>query len=174
MDLRHQLLKEHNKKNCLEIVQWIGGDPTRFRQLFYLFLHDEYRVSQRASWPLSYCVIAHPEFMKNNFFKLIMNLKKPRIHDSVKRNTVRLLQEIPIPKKYEGEVMEICFGYAASPKEAVAVKAFSLTVLKNFAQKYPDIIPELKMLIEDQLHHETAAFKSRAKKILAGFHDFGK
>ncbi|MFT3946227.1 MAG: hypothetical protein QM763_04560 [Agriterribacter sp.] len=48
----------------------------------------------------------------------------------------------------------------------VSVKAFSLTVLANLANQYPEIIPELKLIIEDQLPHETAAFKSRAQKIL--------
>ncbi len=97
MLLRNQILKEHTKENCNTIVQWVGNDVLRFNQLFDLFLNDEYRVTQRAAWPMSYCVIAHPEFMKSNFGKLIKNLQKRNIHDSIKRNTVRLLQSIEIP-----------------------------------------------------------------------------
>jgi len=159
-------MQEHTKENCEKIVDWVGVDPKRFNELFDLFLNDEYRITQRAAWPMSYCVIAHPELIKNNFEKLIANLNKSGIHDSIKRNTVRLLQSVDIPKKYEGAVMDICFNYVASPKEAVAIKAFSLTILGNFAKKYPEIIPEIKLLIEDQLPHQTAAFKSRAKKLL--------
>lgn len=166
MNLRLQILQEHTKENCKKIVDWVGNDPKRFNELFDLFLNDEYRVTQRAAWPVSYCVIAHPELMKNNFEKLIANLNKPGIHDSIKRNTVRLLQSVNIPKKYEGAVMDICFNYVASPKEAVAVKAFSLTILGKLAKKYPEIIPEIKLLIEDQFPHQTAGFKSRAKKLL--------
>ncbi|MEI9956637.1 MAG: hypothetical protein WDM90_10135 [Ferruginibacter sp.] len=88
------------------------------------------------------------------------------MHDAVKRNSVRLLQDIPIPKKYQGEIMDICFKYLASPTEAVAVKAFSLTVLHQLSKQYPEIIPEIKLLIEEQLPHQTAAFKSRAKSFL--------
>jgi hypothetical protein len=55
---------------------------------------------------------------------------------------------------------------ASTPAEAVAVKAFSLTVLGKLAKIYPDIMPELKLLIEDQLPNQTAAFKVRAKQIL--------
>ena len=54
--------------------------------------------------------------------------------------------------------MDICFRYVASPKEAVAVKAFSLTVLGNLAKLYPEILPEIKLLIEAQLPNQTAAF----------------
>ena len=166
MNLRLQILQEHTKENCQKIVHWVGDDPKRFNELFNLFLNGEYRITQRASWPVSYCVIAHPDLIKNNFKKLIANLDKPGIHDSIKRNTVRLLQSVDIPEKYEGAVMDICFSYVASPKEAVAIKAFSLTILGKFAKKYPEIIPEIKLLIEDQLPHQTAAFKSRSKKLL--------
>lgn len=118
---------------------------------------------------MSYCVSAHPGFIKKRMGELIQHLKKPGIHDAVKRNTIRILQEIDIPKKHHGEVMNICFQYLESPTEAVAVKAFSLTVLGNLAKLYPDILPEIKLLIEDQLPEQTAAFKSRAKQVLKTF-----
>jgi len=166
MDLRSQILKEHNKENCNKIVQWVGADKKKFNRLFNLFLSEEYRITQRAAWPLSYCAISHPELMKGNFEKLVSNLKKANLHDAIKRNTVRLLQAVNIPEKFEGAIMEICFNYLGSPHEAVAIKAFSLTVLGNLAKKYPEIIPEIKLLIEEQLPHQTAAFKSRAKTFL--------
>jgi len=169
MHLRNQLLKEHSKQNCKTIFQWVGSDVSRFNQLFNLFVNDEYRITQRAAWPISYCVIAHPEFIVNKFDQLIKNLQKSHLHDSVKRNTVRLLQAIEIPKEYEGVVMEICFNYVESSTEAVAIKAFSLTILGKLAKKYPEIIPEIKLLISDQLAHQTAAFKVRAKKLLKEF-----
>jgi len=147
----------------------VGNNQARFNELFNLFLNGEYRVTQRAAWPLSYCVIKHPGFMHNNYQKLLSNLNKPNLHDSIKRNTIRLLQAVDIPGEYEGAVMEICFNYLASPGEAVAIKAFSLTVLGNLAKKYPEIIPEVKLMIEEQLPHQSAAFKSRAKAFMKAF-----
>jgi hypothetical protein len=166
MKLREQILKEHSKANCLLVAEWVGNSQQRFDELFALFLNDEYRVTQRASWPVSYCAEAKPAFIKKNFASLIKNLQQPNLHAAVKRNTIRLLQYADIPVKYQGPVMDICFSYVASPTEAVALKAFSLTVLSNLAKQYPEIIPEIKLLIEDQLPHQTAAFKSRAKAFL--------
>ncbi len=165
-NLREQILKEHSKAQCTTIVNWVGASQQRFDELFHLFLNDEYRVVQRSAWPVSYCVIAHPDFIKTHWPALIKNLQKPNLHNAVKRNSIRLLQDIPIPKKYQGQIMDICFKYVESPTEAVAVKAFSLTVLGNLAKQYPEIIPEIKLLIEEQLPHQTAAFKSRAKVFL--------
>jgi hypothetical protein len=166
MKLREQLLKEHSRANCNTIVKWINGNQQRFDELFRLFLSDEYRVVQHAAWPLSYAVIQHPQLIKKHFTRLISNLSKPNIHDAVKRNTMRLLQDIYIPKKHHGVLMDTCFKYISVPGEAVAVKAFSLTVLENLSKQYPEIIPEIKLLIEENYEHETAAFKSRARKFL--------
>ncbi len=169
MNLREEILKEHSKAQCTKIVQWVGDSQGRFNELFHLFLTDEYRVVQRSAWPVSYCVEAHPKLIKTNFGKLIRNLQQPNLHDAVKRNSVRLLQHADIPVKYRGEVMNICFAYVESPTEAVATKAFALTVLGRLAAWYPDIIPEIKLLIEDQLPHQTPAFKARANQLMKQF-----
>jgi hypothetical protein len=169
MNIRTALLKEHSKKQCAAIVKWIGSDQKRFDELFDLFLNDEYRVVQRAGWPMSYCVEDHPEFIQKHFAKLLKNLNKKGIHEAVRRNTVRLLQYVTIPEKFHGNVMDICFRYISSPTEAVAVKAFSLTVLQNLARQYPEIINEIKLVIEERWDYETIAFKTRAKKLLKEF-----
>jgi len=166
MKLRDQVLKVHSKANSEAIVKWIGDSQQRFDQLFDLFLHDEYRVVQRSAWSLSCAVIANPKFIQKHFFKLLKNLEKPGIHDSVKRNTIRLLEHISIPERFHGRVMNICFNYISSPGEAVAIKAFSLTVLEQLSKQYPEIRSELKTIIEDRWDCESAAFRSRAKKIL--------
>ena len=169
MNLREEILKEHSKAQCNKIVQWVGDDQKRFDELFNLFLYDEYRVVQRAAWPVSFSVIAHPHFINKHWNKLIKNLQRPNLHDAVKRNSIRLLQGIDIPKKYQGDIMNICFEYVQSPTEAVAIKAFSLTVLSNLAKQYPEIISELKIMIEDQLPQQSAAFKNRGRKLLKQF-----
>ena len=166
MNLRAEILKEHSKAQCNKIVQWVGADQKRFDDLFGLFLHDESRVVQRAAWPVSYCVKAYPALIKNHWKALIRYLNKSNLHNAVKRNSLRLMQHIKIPGKHHGAMMNTCFKFLESPTEALAVKVFSMSVLCNLAKEYPEIIPELKLLIEDQFPHQTAGFKSRAKKIL--------
>ena len=166
MNLREAILAEHSKATCDRIVNWVGNSQRNFDELFNLFLNSEYRVNQRAAWPLSNCVIARPSFISKHFAKLLNNLQRPHLHDSVKRNTVRLLQYIDIPKKFHGKVMDICFRYVSSADEPVAVKAFSLSILQNLSKQYPEIKNEIRLIIEERWQHETAAFHSRARKFL--------
>ena len=166
MNLRQEILKEHSKAQCTKVVNWVGNSQQRFDELFGLFLNEEYRITQRAAWPMSICVRANPIFIKKHWKKFIDNLKKPDLHDAVKRNSVRFLQTIEIPKKHQGALMNICFKFLESPTEALAIKVFSMSVLGNLAKLYPEIKPELKLLIEEQLPDQSAGFKSRAKKVL--------
>ena len=166
MNLKEKILSEHTKTNREEIVNWIGSNQTRFDELVKLFLGNDKLITQRSGWPLSFAGIAHPEFIPKHLGKLVTNLKQKDLHDAVKRNTIRLLQEISIPKKYQGDVMNICFDFIISPTEKPAIKAFSLTVLENLSEEYPEIKQELKTVIEDRWDYETAAFHSRARKII--------
>ncbi|HTQ29148.1 MAG TPA: hypothetical protein VMI35_13510 [Puia sp.] len=165
MNLRDALLEEHSKKQCDRIVRYIGDDPTKFDALMQLFFQDEYRITQRAAWPMSYCVKQYPELVCPYIGKLLNNLQKPRLHDAVKRNTVRLFQGIKIPRKFHGKLMTTCFDFIQSNETAVAIKAFSLSILGNLSKQYPEILPELNTIIKERWDLETAAFRSRARKI---------
>jgi hypothetical protein len=165
-NLRTEILKEHSKAQCTAIVKWVDASQERFDELFHLFVKDEYRVVQRAAWPVSYCVIAHPDLIKKHWSSLVKNLQQPNLHDAVKRNSLRLLTDIPIPEKYQGPIMGLCFKYVESPTEAIAVKAFALTILSNLTKLYPEIIAEIKLMIDAQQGKQTAAFKVRARKFL--------
>ena len=166
MELEKLLASEHSKKQCDRIVKYIGSDKEKFAELMRLFFNGEYRITQRAAWPMSYVVRDHPALITPYFKKLLDHLDKPGIHVAIVRNTVRLLQDVEIPARFQGRVMSRCFDYVAAPETPIAVKAFSLTVLENLSKKYPEILPELKDIIESQWDQATPAFRSRAKKAL--------
>jgi len=48
----------------------------------------------------------------------------------------------------------------------VAVRVFSMTVLAHIAVNYPDMIPELVTTIKSYYDTGSAAYKSRAKKLI--------
>jgi len=131
-----------------------------------IYFEGPYRVTQRAAYPLGICVERYPELIKPHLKKLLDFLKKPGIHDAVKRNTMRMLQFTDIPKRNYSKVMEICFGYLQNKTEPVAVKVFAMTVLSNITKGEPDLQKELRIIIEDQLPYSTPAFSSRAAKVL--------
>ncbi|HYE53453.1 MAG TPA: hypothetical protein VD996_01370 [Chitinophagaceae bacterium] len=166
MNLEDALMEEHSKAQREKIVNYIGNNKERFAELMKLFFNGPYRLTQRAAWPLSYCTQNHPSLITPYLKRLIDNLGKPGMHDAVIRNTVRLLQYVTIPEKFHGQVMTTCFNFIQSNETAAAIKAFSLTILQNLAKQYPEILPEIRTIIEERWEHETAAFRSRARKLM--------
>jgi hypothetical protein len=116
MNLVGEILKEHNKKQKDKIVNYVGNDPKRFAQLVDVFLLGPYRVTQRAAWPLSYCIEKYPDLLKPHFKKILSKPEEKNIHDSVKRNTLRMLQFVRVPKSHQGIAINLCFGFLAELK----------------------------------------------------------
>ena len=164
--LKKMIHKEHSKAQMLVIVDWVGEDKKRFNELVKLFISKDLLISQRAGYPLSNIAIKHPAWVLPHLGKIISFAQVPGVHDAVRRNTVRILEHVSIPKKVHGIVMNLCFDFISNPNEKVAVKAFSLTILEHMIQDYPEIGAELKIIIEDQWDFQTPAFRVRAKKIL--------
>lgn len=167
MNLREEILAKHSKEQTNKIIDWIGGSQKRFDELVHLFLTDEYRVVQRAAWPIGCIAETQPQLLKKHLPVFVALLRKPGLHNAVRRNITRLLQYIPIPEKLKGDVMDACFSFICDVQEKAAVKAFSLTILEQLAKEYPEILPEIITVIEERWNYETAAFHSRAGKILA-------
>jgi hypothetical protein len=166
MDMLKLLEKEHSKKQCDRIVKYIGKDKARFAELMRLFFKGEYRITQRAAWPMIHCVRLHPGLILPYFGSLLDNLAKKATPDAVVRNALRLLQDVKSPLKYHGRVMSLCFDLVQTPETSIAVRAFSLTVLGQFSATYPDILAELKLIIAEQWDQATPAFRSRARRLL--------
>jgi hypothetical protein len=166
MNLEKELLKRQSLVQCNRILKYIGKDETRFADLMKLFFKGEYRITQHAAWPMSYCIRQYPVLAKPYYKKFIDQLSDSKVHSAAKRNIVRLLQFVEIPKKLHGKLMDLCFQFISNPEEAIAVKAFSLSILSKLAEIYPEILPEIKTVIEASWEFETPSFRSRAKKIL--------
>lgn len=166
MNLREEILKEHSRPHALRIANYACESQKNFSELIQCFLDDEYRLAQRAAWSVSWAARKNPEMIALHIKELVSVLQRKNVHNAVIRNSVRVLQDIDLPEEFHGEVMDACFRFLEKPFTPVAIKAFSLTTLFNLSKKYPEIKPELKLMIEDGWEHETAAFRSRAKKIL--------
>ncbi|MBC7450473.1 MAG: hypothetical protein H7259_03180 [Cytophagales bacterium] len=165
MNLRTELLKEHSVIQAIRISSWAVQNKEHLKELMEIFFSTEPRIAQRAAWAASKAYELKPEWFSVYILKLIRISGKP-VHDGIRRNSLRILQSMDIPKKYEGEMLDIAFQMLADPKAAIAIKAFAMTIAFNLVKTYPELKSELKILIEDQLPYATAAIKSRANKIL--------
>ena len=88
--------------------------------------------------------------------------------DAEKRFISRLfsMHGLPDGEALQSDLLKLTFDWLLDPKESIAVKANSLTVLHRFCKIHPELENELRAIIADQYERSTAAFQSRAKHIL--------
>ncbi|MFN0108569.1 MAG: hypothetical protein ACKVZH_06910 [Blastocatellia bacterium] len=166
MDIRQALLAVHSKQQAVAIVEFIGDDSKRFAELMKLFFEGEYRLTQRAAWPMSYCAELHPDLIRPYLPKLLDCLERNDQHDAVRRNVMRLLQYIEIPKRLAGRVYAHSVDFIDDADQPIAVRAFAMTVAARIAKSEPDLMNELRLIVRKHLPHSTAAFRARAKQVL--------
>jgi hypothetical protein len=166
MNIRDALLEVHSKAQATKIANYVGDDPARFAELMTHMLGPVYRLSQRAAWPVSYCVERHPGLIGPYWGKLAHQLERADAHVAVRRNVARLLQFVEIPKRYQGRIFDACYNLLADPAQPVAVRCFSMTVAAKIANDSPELMDELRLVAAKYPHLATAGFRSRSRRVL--------
>jgi hypothetical protein len=120
-------------------------------------------VEQRAAWVVADCGEQWPELVGPQLEHLLDNLERPGLHPAVVRGTFRMLQFADLPPALEGRVCSVAMA-ALGGATPVAVKAYSMTVLRRLVGRYPEIAEEVRLLIEEQLPGASPGFRSRARR----------
>ncbi|MFK8038498.1 MAG: hypothetical protein AB8B74_09430, partial [Crocinitomicaceae bacterium] len=149
------ILSENSKVMWERVADRAMSSPKDLKMLFVFFKSTDIRLVQRATQSLSKIHDRDKIFLKPYFSDLIRGLGKPQI-DAYKRNVLRIFQVAEIPKADEGFLFDKAFGYLESKTEAIAIKAFAMTVCRKIAERHSDLVPEIIDTIEHILVEETA------------------
>ncbi len=169
-DIQAFLDDGHSKELRDQLVAYVGSSKSKMKQLMTYFFHDEWRYNQRASWAVARIASINPTLVDPYLAQMVNELDSPK-HDAVKRNTLRIFEDIDIPKHIEGELLDKCMDYLVDTKQAIAIRCFSITVIDKIVQGFPELAPEIIEILNDQLDYpQSAGFKVRAKRTLQSLH----
>ena len=87
--------------------------------------------------------------------------------NAFKRNVLRAFQYTSIPNKVDGKLFDITLTFLKSNHEAIAVRVFSMTILRQICEKHPELSAEVGSTIEMILEeNKSGGIQSRGKKEL--------
>ena len=159
------LMVENSRRNTDLIANLVFNKPELFDELVEIYLRNEEPVSRRAVWAVDTVAEKLPKLLERYIESIAEAL--PRFeYDGLKRLSLRMLSRSPLPQKYFGELMNICFDWLISPKESVAVKIYAMEILYRMSGMEPELKKELADSIEWRITEGTPGFKSRGKKTL--------
>ncbi len=139
--------------------------------LVTLAIDKDQLVSRRAIWVLGHCDNLEHDRIKPFHDKLIRNLKKEGLHPGIIRGILSLFQKYNVPEKHESFMLDLCYKYLKNPSEAIAVRAFSITVIFNISKPYPELLQELMIVLNDlSVNEDGAAMRSRIKNTTKAIH----
>jgi len=167
MNIKERLEAEHSKSLTTAIVKYVGDDKKRFKELMNVFFNAEQRLTQRAAWPMSFIAIEYPQLLNPYFDRLIKQLQAQGNHPAIARNILRILQEIKIPEKHWGILIDISFRTIMSETEPAAARAFAITVATKISINYPELKSELLILLKElNTLPQLPSMKSRVQRAL--------
>lgn len=170
MNRIEQQLVESSRKLTDIIVHQIGSNQELFDEAMELMYRDTSPISMRAAW-IAYLVIEkYPILAKPHYYRLIKILPDVKV-DGVKRSALKILSGSInyITVDALGELADIAFTLAEDPKQAIAVKAFAIDILVIVAEKYPDIIPEIKAILEGIMPEASSGLKNKCYKLIKSY-----
>ena len=157
---------ENRNFNAKELAQDILDNHLE-KELLIFSLEDDQLVSNRAIWVLNYCAEIDFERVKPFQSKLIEHLKNKSLHSGVIRSILRIFLRQPIPKKYESFMLDKCYEYIKNPSEAIAVRAFAMTIVFNISKIYPELLNEFSEVLSYlNLPEESPGIKTTVKKMM--------
>ena len=164
MDLKKHLRDRNLKWNWDAIAKYCIENPASIAKILDYCTDEEIIIQQNAGAVLGK-LIDHDKQVLYPYQQRFIAILSQNPHDAVKRGMMRVYQWLAIDEEIEGELFDYIIKYLANPEEAIAIKAFGMTVARRICEKYPELANELLPYVETLVQQKVSAgVSNRGKK----------
>ena len=172
------------RANRLAGAKWVMEHPETLPELIdYVYLENQKEITHKAAWVLEFVALGDMSLLYPHLDQFFERIAFPK-----KDQTIRPLANIaeklclayykkskkyaqpPLTLAHKEVLVETCFDWIIEDKK-VACTARAMTCLFLMGTEIDWIHPELKVILEQKLHHGSAGYKNRAKKIIGKISD---
>lgn len=146
-DFFQQLESESSRANFDFVTYIIGDNEAAFSEVMRIALTAKPPVSFRAAAVVETVCRSHPNMILPYVDQILRDYFRYN-HDGVKRGFLKSLMYIELTEDQEGRMLDLGLQIISHPKEKVAAKAYALQILAAISEKYPDIRPEILMVVQ--------------------------
>jgi hypothetical protein len=158
----YEILTNHRKD---EMLEFMNENPTEFTNLAELALSDESIFSWRAAWLLKNCSNSNDERLQkftNSFIETLL-IKS----ESQQREFLKILLTMDLDDEQEGILYDKCTVLWKEIHKKPAIRYNAMAFLVKTAQKYPELINEIKLLSnEHYIEPLSPGIKHSLKKMI--------
>ncbi len=167
-----------HRKTREDIAYWVLDHPEYFIDLLDFCFKTELSISHKAAWILEIVCeeqLGHLLQHLDYFFENIANVKKDQAVRPLSKICLFLAKKYYKKKdhtvtnvltlKHKEVMTECCFDWLITDQK-VACEAYSMHTLYLLGTEIDWIHPELRIIIEQNIHHKSAGYKAQGRKIL--------
>ncbi len=162
----------------LETAHWVISHKEMLPELLEICLLHKEEVSYRAAWVLEFVCLKDIELLIphfNQFFKILPQIKRDQAvrpfskigmliaNEYYKKNHPKIKKVLS--EEHKTVLVECCFDWLIS-NQKVAAEAYAMHTLLLIGAEVDWIHPELQLIIEQNIHDKSAAYKARGKMTL--------
>lgn len=139
-------------------VEAINGDPLLFREVMELSFTQPYPINMRTARVAQLCCEQDPGLIQPWMDEVIQKISIATT-DGVKRSYLKVINDytgidgIADP----GLLVQTCFDWLISPREAIAIRYHALGILMKTCKKIPELTPELISVLHFILEEGTTS-----------------
>jgi len=149
-----------------EVIEDVRKEPALFDVIFRGMLAEDPVVRMRAADAVEKVTVEHPEYLlpyKNILLADIVEIKQ----QEVRWHAAQLLPRLQVTEHERRRILEVLLEYLNDPSRIVRVNA--LQALADIALDYSALEAQVKAILEVHVKDESAAVRSRCRKLLKRF-----
>lgn len=153
-------------ENLPFLINKISRNTDYYQNLMEVALYNPNQKSWRAAYLVDKINDDYPKLLFPFLQKMIEQVRIEK-STSKKRHFLKLISLNILNKNQQGLIFDFCIETLKSAKEPAAVRVHAMQILHNIALKEPELIPEILLIIENELeYHSTAGIISRGNKLI--------
>ena len=149
------------------LAEDIGNSQKKYNEMLAVAMLDKYPVSMRAARILTLCESKNRTLIKPHIKTIVQSLAKIKV-EGAKRGFLKILSEIPdvINEESLGLLADMAFDWIGDPKQAIAIRVYSIDLLLYVVKKYPDLVHEFASNLEIIMEDGSSGLKYKCRHTL--------
>lgn len=147
MEIKERILAIRQDRNFGDQQRYFEQNPAQVNELIhFISVEHPYPLPEYASWILSHLARKNSALIQPYESRIIDNLFNTS-NQSVLRNLVNTLSALKLTDYRESELVDLLISYLQNHENKVALQVYSMYVLLQFVEKYPELEHEILAVI---------------------------
>lgn len=163
--IKDRLNRPMRKVEIVALADLVGANHLDTLDELMACLYLPGPAAMRAAWLVENIVLPRPQLYKECAPALVEAL----LHGpnrAIRRNIAKTLGESYLPKDMYDVLYDFAIKCMLSTDEAVAVKVHCMRIAFYIAKEYPDLLIEVKAVLEEQRSKNSVGFAACSKQYL--------